>query len=199
MDFMPYTLLEVERVCEDIAILRFDKDLDVNAGEFIYTDAEVGEAIGAADKPFSLVVIDVGEFTSKLLALNLGVLSMFEVARGGVAPPSNRIVIGAGGTGLAAVYRIARDFGNADVFLGARQGTGFTLKIGVVATTHIATDDGSEGYQGLITELLECWLLEQPEAERDNMVFYNCGPAPMVHAAEAVERKFARLSRFIQQ
>ena len=24
------------------------------------------------------------------------------------------------------------------------------------------------------------------------MVFYNCGPAPMVHAAEAVERKFAR-------
>ena len=199
MDFMPYTLLEVERVCEDIAILRFDKDLDVNAGEFIYTwIPEVGEKPFSAltDKPFSLVVIDVGEFTSKLLALEPGSIVYVRGPHGeGVAPPNNaRIVAVAGGTGLAAVYQIARDFGNADVFLGARTSDRLYFKdeCAAIATTHIATDDGSEGYQGLITELLECWLLEQPEAERDNMVFYNCGPAPMVHAAEAVERKFAR-------
>ena len=67
MDFRPYTLTAVERVCTDIAILKFDRDLDVKAGEFVYTwIPEIGEKPFSAltDKPFSLVVIDVGEFTS---------------------------------------------------------------------------------------------------------------------------------------
>jgi NAD(P)H-flavin reductase len=29
-------------------------------------------------------------------------------------------------------------------------------------------------------------------AERDQLVFYNCGPQPMVHAAIAVQREFCR-------
>ena len=28
--------------------------------------------------------------------------------------------------------------------------------------------------------------------ERDSLVFYNCGPEPMVHAAVAVQREFCR-------
>ena len=42
----------------------------------------------------------------------------------------------------------------------------------------------------MLTELLEQRLNELPANELENLVFYNCGPAPMVHAAEAVQRKF---------
>ena len=30
------------------------------------------------------------------------------------------------------------------------------------------------------------------QEERDRLVFYNCGPQPMVHAAIAVQREFCR-------
>ena len=52
----------------------------------------------------------------------------------------------------------------------------------------IATDDGSEGYHGLVTELLRETL--EGMDDLDSVVFYNCGPAPMVQAAEAVQRDF---------
>ncbi len=98
----------------------------------------------------------------------------------------------AGGTGLAAVYQIARDFGNAEVFAGARTSERlyFLEECRQIADVHVATDDGSAGYQGLVTELLRQRLLEMSPEERDALVFYNCGPEPMVHAAIAVQREF---------
>jgi dihydroorotate dehydrogenase (NAD+) catalytic subunit len=54
----------------------------------------------------------------------------------------------------------------------------------------VATDDGSAGYHGVVTELLRDRLQELSEEERKNLVFYNCGPEPMVHAAIAVQREF---------
>ena len=56
----------------------------------------------------------------------------------------------------------------------------------------MATDDGSVGYHGLVTELLRQRLQEMTADERDKLVFYNCGPEPMVHAAVAVQREFCR-------
>ena len=32
--------------------------------------------------------------------------------------------------------------------------------------------------------------MNSSEEELENLVFYNCGPAPMVRAAEAVQRKY---------
>ena len=56
----------------------------------------------------------------------------------------------------------------------------------------MATDDGSAGYHGVVTELLRERLAGMPAAERAQLVFYNCGPAPMVRAAIAVQREFCR-------
>jgi len=58
------------------------------------------------------------------------------------------------------------------------------------ARLHIATDDGSEGFHGLVTELLAEHLRGLSREQLDKLVFYNCGPEPMVHAAEAVQREF---------
>ena len=106
--------------------------------------------------------------------------------------PGAKIMAVAGGTGLAAVYQLARDFGNTEIFFGARSAERlyFLEESKQVSELHIATDDGSRGHHGVITELLEARLGQLSEEELGNLVFYNCGPAPMVRAAEAVERRF---------
>ena len=60
------------------------------------------------------------------------------------------------------------------------------------ATVHLATDDGSRGFHGVVTELLKQHLDTLSEEALHDIVFYNCGPAPMVHAAVAVQRRFCR-------
>ena len=197
MGFTPYTVSSVEKVCDDIAILRFDGRLEIKAGEFIHAWIPgVGEKPFSAltDDPFSLVVIDVGLFTHDLLQLESGATVYVRGPHGiRVEPPAgSHVVAVAGGTGLAAVYQIARDFGDADVFMGARSSDRlyFAEECAEVATTHIATDDGSEGFHGVITVMLDDWLSSLTEDFRENLVFYNCGPAPMVHAAVEVQRKY---------
>lgn len=197
MGFTPYTLKSVERVCDDIAILTFDGSLKVRGGEFVYAWIPgLGEKPFSAltDDPFSLVVIDVGIFTHDLLQLQPGTTVHVRGPHGvAVSPPAgSKIVAVAGGTGLAAVYQIARDFGNAEVFLGARTAERLYFKdeCAAVASTHIATDDGSEGYHGVVTALLDDWLAGLDEPALTELVFYNCGPAPMVHAAIAVQQKY---------
>ena len=41
-----------------------------------------------------------------------------------------------------------------------------------------------------MTELLDAHLAALEPAERQRLVFYNCGPEPMVHAAVKVQREF---------
>jgi NAD(P)H-flavin reductase len=110
-----------------------------------------------------------------------------------VLPPKDRKIIAvAGGTGLAAVYQIARDFGNAQIFIGARteERLYFLDECAAIGNLHIATDDGSRGHHGLVTELLAKQLESMSSEELDTLIFYNCGPEPMVHAAVEVQRKF---------
>jgi dihydroorotate dehydrogenase (NAD+) catalytic subunit len=197
MGFRPVTLVSNERVSDDIAILRFDRKIDIRPGEFIFLwIPELGEKPFSAltDDPFALVVINLGAFTSRLIQLPVGTRAYVRGPHGiPVHPPAGaRIMAVSGGTGLAAVYQLARDFGNAEIFVGARSSDRlyFRDECSACSTLHIATDDGSEGYHGLVTELLRERLEAMSVAERRNLVFYNCGPEPMVHAAEAVQREF---------
>ncbi|MFU8763072.1 MAG: dihydroorotate dehydrogenase, partial [Haliea sp.] len=199
MQFRPVTLVHTERVCEDIAILTFDRKINVQAGEFIFLWVPgVGEKPFSAltDDPFSLVVIDLGLFTHTLMDLPVGTEAYVRGPHGiPVSPPEDaRVMAVAGGTGLAAVYQIARDFGNAEVFAGARSQDRlyFLEECAKIATLHVATDDGSQGFDGRVTELLRQRLQEMSREELAKLVFYNCGPEPMVHAAEAVQREFCR-------
>ena len=199
MRFQPVTLVDNKRVCDDITILTFDRKLNVQAGEFIFLWLPgVGEKPFSAltDDPFSLVVIDVGFFTHALMDLPAGTEAYVRGPHGIPVSPAEdtRIMAVAGGTGLAAVYQVARDFGNAEVFAGARSAERlyFLDECRQIADVHVATDDGSAGYHGVVTELLRQRLREMPQEERDRLVFYNCGPQPMVHAAIAVQREFCR-------
>lgn len=202
MAFNPVGLVSNERVTDDIAILTFDRKVSVQAGEFVFLWIPgLGEKPFSAltDDPFRLVVINLGQFTSALMDLQPGIEAYVRGPHGiPVSPPTgSRIVAVAGGTGLAAVYQLARDFGNAEIFMGARSSDRlyFVDECDAVSRLHIATDDGSRGYHGVVTELLDSYLEDRSREELDEMVFYNCGPAPMVHAAEAVQRKYCVPSR----
>jgi dihydroorotate dehydrogenase (NAD+) catalytic subunit len=197
MHFEPVTLVENKRVCADIALLTFNRKINVQAGEFVYLWIPgLGEKPFSAlvDDPFTLAVIDVGQFTHALMDLPPGSEAYVRGPHGvPVAPPEGaRIMAVAGGTSLAAVYQIARDFGNAEIFVGARTGERlyFLDECAQVATLHVATDDGSRGFHGRVTELLRERLAAMSAEELSETIFYNCGPEPMVRAAIAVQRDF---------
>jgi dihydroorotate dehydrogenase (NAD+) catalytic subunit len=112
-------------------------------------------------------------------------------------PPEDAdIICVAGGTGLAAVYQIARDFGTnekpAHIFAGARTADRlyFIEDCKDIAQVTTATDDGSSGFQGRVTDALSEHLAKLTPEALSKLWFYNCGPAPMIHAAEKVQREY---------
>jgi len=202
MDFRSVTLVDNKRITDDICILTFDRKIDIQAGQFVFLWIPgLGEKPFSAlvDDPFKLAVINLGVFTEDLMTVGPGTEAYIRGPYGNpITPPENtKIIAVAGGTGLAAVYQVARDFGNTEIFFGARSAERlyFEKESAKVSNLHIATDDGSRGHHGVITELLEEYLSELPEDELGSLVFYNCGPAPMVHAAEEIERKYSSPER----
>lgn len=202
MQFRPVTLVSNTTVTDDICILTFDGKVNVQAGEFVFLWIPgLGEKPFSAmtDDPFSLAVIDVGEFTHALMSLPVGTEAYVRGPHGiPVSPESgSKIVTVSGGTGLAAVYQIARDYPNAEIFTGARTAERlyFVEECKKIAPVHVATDDGSAGYHGVVTELLREYLNTLDPQQREKLVFYNCGPAPMVLAAIEVQREFCSEDR----
>jgi len=202
MNFKPVTLVENIKITEDICILTFDCKIQIQPGQFIFLWIPgLGEKPFSAlvDDPFRLAIINLGDFTEKLLHLTPGTEAYIRGPHGiPITPPADsKIIAVAGGTGLAAVYQLARDFGNTDIFFGARSEDRlyFVEESERVSNLHIATDDGSRGASGVITELLDKHLSEMSDHDLNSLVFYNCGPAPMVRAAEAVQKKYSSPDR----
>ena len=206
MAFKPYRVVANDVVCEDITVVTLDCDLDIRAGEYVFVWIP-----GVGEKPFSclthdpvrLAVINVGEFTERCYQLAPGDDIYLRGPHGvPVTPPSNaHIVCVAGGTGLAAVYQVAEDFGSAeqpaDLFVGARTANRlyFRDECDAVGRVTLATDDGSAGFHGRVSDALDAFLAQQEPDALANMVFYNCGPAPMIHASEAVQNRYVPADR----
>ena len=199
MAFKPVTLVENQKVCEDIVLLTFAENFEIKAGEFVFLWVPgVGEKPFSVlcDRPLQLVAINVGEFTEALIDLEPGQETYLRGPYGQavVSLPHQKVIAVAGGTGLAAVYQIARDHPDSEVFTGARTAERlyYLNECRDIANVHVATDDGSEGFSGRVTELLEDYLKTLTAADLKALVFYNCGPEPMVHAAVAVQTRYAQ-------
>ncbi|MEO6857160.1 MAG: dihydroorotate dehydrogenase electron transfer subunit [Solirubrobacteraceae bacterium] len=126
----------------------------------------------------------VGPGTERLCELDAGEeLSVLgPLGRGFAAPrPGHRVLLVGGGVGIAplAIWQDRLDTGTT-VLLGfrdAHHAAGAALLSGAV----VATDDGSVGDHGLVTDLLESELDAGGEAE-----VYACGPPPMLEVVRAV-------------
>jgi dihydroorotate dehydrogenase electron transfer subunit len=130
------------------------------------------------------LIEDVGPGTERLCELDAGsgLLIVGPLGVGFVAPRDGRtpLLVG-GGVGIAplAIWQDQLD-GDPVVFLGFRD-VAHAAGAGLLAAAEIATDDGSVGHHGLITELLVQELDRGAHAE-----VYACGPPPMLEAVRAL-------------
>ena len=176
---------EIKKEAEGIRSFFFSKSIEATPGQYIMLWVpEVGE------KPFSvsysnsnlfgITVKKIGPFTSKL----------FEIKRGeklGVRGPygkgfeikGEKVALVGGGIGMAPLGFLGERMKNKKIFsfIGARTEKEmiFEKRMKRIGKVTIATDDGSAGKKGFITEELENFLEEN---KIDNI--YACGPAPML-------------------
>ena len=131
------------------------------------------------------LVEDVGPGTRRLCELDAGdrLLLVGPLGRGFAAPrEGHRPVLVGGGVGIAplAIWQDQLE-GEVPALLGFRDGArapGSALLSGAT----VATDDGSVGHHGLVTDL----LVEQLEREGDSVEVYSCGPEPMLEAVRSL-------------
>ncbi|HTQ68569.1 MAG TPA: dihydroorotate dehydrogenase electron transfer subunit [Solirubrobacteraceae bacterium] len=127
---------------------------------------------------------DVGPGTRRLCELRPGerVLALGPLGRGFREPQTGRrpLLVG-GGVGVAPLVILQDRLGTpARALLGFRDGER-ARAAELMLDVRLATDDGSAGHRGTVTELLERELDEDSAAE-----VYACGPGPMLEGVRAL-------------
>jgi dihydroorotate dehydrogenase electron transfer subunit len=127
------------------------------------------------------LVEDVGPGTNRLCELGAGAsLSLLGPLGHGFETPRDgrRALLVGGGVGIAplAIWQDQLG-GDAPALLGFRDGSR-ALGAALLTAATVATDDGSTGHRGLVTEL----LAEELELGADRVEVYACGPEPMLEA-----------------
>jgi len=144
---------------------------------------------GARDGNLALVVKSVGPTTESLVAMNpgdkLGIMgplgTFFSL------PENGKICIVGGGIGLAPLVFLAEKASERGLpvtaFLGFRTASEKILTEDLERSchnVHVSTDDGTEGFHGRVTELLQSMLGSGEISGISNI--YTCGPKPMMKA-----------------
>lgn len=135
------------------------------------------------DGTLEFLLEDVGPGTNRLCALRPGDgLWILGPLGTGFATPreGRRPVLAGGGVGIAPLAIWSDALPEATVLLGFRDAP-HAEGAELIQGARVATDDGSAGHRGLVTELLAAELAEDGVAE-----VYACGPPPMLEAVRAL-------------
>ncbi len=119
------------------------------------------------------------------------------VGRGFTPPAADRdlVVFVAGGVGIVPFYHFARQLRDSGVdsrillLFGARSEEhlyGIDEFPSLDVEVHAATDDGSRGMKGLVTDLL---VKKLAKARRDRVMLYTCGPDRMMDKVVRIARE----------
>lgn len=151
------------------------------------SDGEAGSSEAGLEFRFKVV----GRGTTLLAELRPGsALGVVGPLGNGFPVPQGRPLLVGGGTGIASLYQLARDTVAARdgrVLLGGRTsadvpGLDDFRALGLGAGLELATDDGSEGRHGLVTDLLE----PKPGDE-----IFACGPTAMMRCVSEIAQAAA--------
>jgi len=161
-------------------------------------------------RPFSIHNFDKGDdasrldFLFKVVGKGTGLLAQLPVGspitilaplgNGFPAPPSRyKTVIIAGGMGIAPLFplvlRLKASPSSSSVLYGAKSLEDLVclpelLDMGNI-TIKIATEDGTRGEKGLVTQLLE----REGDESRGKTAIYACGPEPMLKTVSEFSRE----------
>ncbi|HEU4436849.1 MAG TPA: dihydroorotate dehydrogenase electron transfer subunit, partial [candidate division Zixibacteria bacterium] len=116
--------------------------------------------------------------------------------RFGRAKKKEQTLLVAGGVGLAPLYFYQQDLAKSlrrdtQLFLGVRsKDEALALKKLMPSAMNLqfATDDGSYGYRGQVTDLLERWLEKNKNGKSVRVL--SCGPDPMMAKTVEIAKKF---------
>ena len=125
-----------------------------------------------------------GKGTAGLSSMKAGErLSVIGPLGNGYVLPEGRFIAVAGGIGLASLFPLLETCrGRAVLFYGARNAEELVLEDEVGALSEqciIATDDGSVGVKGFVTDELKQFLLSS-DGGTLSLPVYACGPLPML-------------------
>lgn len=185
---------------------------------------EITEPASASDpsavEAFDIAYLVVGRMTERMAALRAGdeVEVWGPLGNGFPIPTACRLILVAGGIGFTPFPAVARQalgerrYGNIangpSVPLSSRQivyccgarsaeylaGIELFEQMGV--RVQVATDNGTAGHRGFVTDLVARTIAEYREAERTEagwaglpIVVYCCGPEPMMHAVSQLAAK----------
>ena len=195
-DFSAVKVKRTELLNNRTIWIEFDRAIDAQAGQFVMAWLpEMGErpfSIAGLD-PLSLLVVDVGPFSHAVHQLKAGDRLWIKGPLGhGFSLSGGTAVLVGGGYGAAPLWplaQLARTQGmDVKVCLGARNKTDLILseafeKIGCEVL--IATEDGSAGNQGLVTEVVDKTI---KSAKVDGL--FACGPTGMLSALASLAKTY---------
>jgi NAD(P)H-flavin reductase len=137
-----------------------------------------------ADGTLDFVLEDVGPGTERLAELDAGddVWLLGPLGRGFTPPRQGRrpILVG-GGVGIAPLMIWQDVLGASSLMLLGFRDVEHAEGAALVRHARIATDDGSAGHRGFVTDLLSAELGCDSRVE-----VYACGPPPMLEAVRAL-------------
>jgi dihydroorotate dehydrogenase (NAD+) catalytic subunit len=192
---------KIDAAC-NFKLIKTDDWVFAEPGQFVYAWIP-----GFGEKPFSIMddngltlgILEKGEFTKKINSLQEG--DSFYV-RGPYGNPvelpqnnSETCVLVGGGCGSAGIYMLAKRLkhrgNNVITLLGAKdkEHIAFLDEFKKCGKVLVATEDGSLGEKGLVSDLFKTINLPS------NIYFYNCGPKAMVDAILPFELSISQPER----
>ena len=173
------TVTEIVDESPSVRSLYFAEAIDFSAGQFVMVWVPgVDEVPMALSSARSITVQRVGEATASLCSMQEGDLLGIRGPFGTGFPGDGRILAVAGGVGAAPLRPLIMGGRVDTVLLGARCADEllFTAELSGTARLLTATDDGSAGHHGFVTDL----LAGVDPAAFDRICV--CGPERMMHA-----------------
>ena len=173
----------------------------VQAGQFVYL--QIPDSPLLLRRPFSIYDVDpekqtlsliykaIGSGTKQLASLSpRRVINLLGPLGNGFSNPrkeAKAVIIVAGGYGCAATYLIAKHASLPGLcILGARSMDDILMEDEFRSTgfkVFVATEDGSKGHKGLVTDLL---VQKLDRYQNDDIVIYACGPNAMLKAVAQI-------------
>ena len=200
------TILDKQKLAPDVYQMRIKAHHIASkrkAGQFVILRvSEDGERfpltiVDSDDTAISIIVQAVGASTRALVALNEGEDILDLVGPLGHPTEIDRygtVACIGGGIGVAPLYPMAKalkEAGNEIIsVIGARSKDLLMLEDemrGVSDHLEVTTDDGSYGFHGFVTQVLEGILQERQGQVKKS---YAVGPVPMMKATCAVTKKY---------
>ncbi len=192
---VPVTVLRIKKETPNIRTFIFDKAFPFNPGQFVMVWVPgVDEIPMALSSEISITVQLAGDATEALFGLKPGDTIGIRGPFGNGFTKGEKVLAIAGGVGAAPLLPLARADSVMTLLLGARTETEllFLDQLDECTDVLIATDDGSLGYHGFVTGLMDDLNL----GNYDRIAV--CGPEVMMRAvlAKVSEKGLAHKTEF---